>query len=150
MPLQWKSEHFTRRETFSADTARLTIFSAWRCGCCPFTKRSKKEAPARETGSEEARSEETKSEETREEESPQARNAETEAPRQEGEHNAFEDSPGVKPTDQALIDAVDVEATNRIANNSNTKNGPCLTGTYEPITGKRFFGENFLKNRAGK
>lgn len=76
-------------------------------------------------------------------------NQEGEAPKQEGEFEAFEDSPGARRTNQNLIDAVETEAANRIANNSNRKNGPCLTGIFNPVTGKTVFGENFAKNLAG-
>ena len=62
----------------------------------PVHEAVKEKSPARETRSEEARSEETKSEETREEESSQARNAETEAPKQEGEFEAYEQDTGGK------------------------------------------------------
>ena len=112
---------------------------------------------------EEVKSEDAPNEEAKEEENSQAKTNETEAPKQEGEHNAYEQDKGAKPTeepakpeelakptDQALIDAVEAEAANRIANNSNAKNGPCLTGVRDPITGEIFFGENFGKNQAGK
>lgn len=99
---------------------------------------------------EENQGEENKNEENNEEESSQAKANESEAPKQEGEFEAFEDSPGTKPTDQALIDAVEAEAVSRIEKFSNAKNGPCLTGVRDPITGEVFFGENFGKNQAGR
>lgn len=40
-------------------------------------------------------------------------------------------------------------ANQRVQNYSRSKDGPCLTGVHEPVTGKIYEGTNFPKNRAG-
>ncbi|WP_367867226.1 PAAR-like protein [Pedobacter sp. WC2423] len=49
-----------------------------------------------------------------------------------------------------LIDDVTKRAAQEISLFSKTKNGPCLSAVYDPVTGKTFFGKNFTKNLKGK
>ncbi len=93
-----------------------------------------------------------------EENTKEANIAEKKGPKVEGEHEAFEDPAPPSPrTNPALVEAVAKKAAelvenveNGIEGFSNTKNGPCLSGVYDPVTGKTFFGQNFGKNGAGR
>ena len=62
-----------------------------------------------------------------------------EALKQEGEAEAYEADP-VK-VNQELVD--EIEAGKRMNKMSFSRRGPCLSGAYDPVTGKTFFGENF-------
>jgi len=62
--------------------------------------------------------------------------------------DAYESTPQ-KPSDKLIADT-EAKAKEIVETQSAKERGPCLSGVYDPATGKTFFGQNFKNNVTGK
>lgn len=69
-------------------------------------------------------------------------------PKKDGKGDAYEDVP--KRTNDKLVSETEAKAKEIIASQSAAERGPCLSGIYDPATGKTFYGQNFKNNHTGR
>lgn len=62
--------------------------------------------------------------------------------------DAYESPP--KTPQEKLVEATEAKAKEIVGSQSASKRGPCLSGVYDPATGKTFFGQNFKTNAKGR
>ncbi|AZA53659.1 hypothetical protein [Chryseobacterium sp. G0201] len=69
-------------------------------------------------------------------------------PKDGDEGNAYESPP--KTPAEKLVEATEAKAKEIVGSQSASERGPCLSGVYDPVTGKTFYGQNFKTNATGR